>query len=57
MGISQTWCQSGEFVLECEKVYLKTVFYMGEIRSMREVLDTIPQEGYVPWIWHIRYGS
>ena len=28
MGISRTWCQSGEFVLECEKV-----------RSMRETTE------------------
>ena len=24
IGLSRTWCQSGEFVLECEKGYLST---------------------------------
>ena len=40
MGISQTWCQSGEFVLECENEREGIVLW-----------ESLKREGIVPHLW------
>ena len=34
MGISRTWCQSGEFVLECEK-HIKYISMQNNMANTR----------------------
>ena len=34
MGLSRTWCQSGEFVLECEKGLSRTWCQSGECKNI-----------------------
>ena len=31
MGLSRTWCRSGEFVLECENIQVNRLTFFGDL--------------------------
>ena len=41
MGISQTWCQSGEFVWECENIHLLLIKILLNIKITEYIFHKI----------------